>query len=69
VLTVGANILLAAGVVAAAMLWGYALWWLLTAISSILHTVAQGIPFNLGWWGSGTPVPHGKAKGCTQAWE
>lgn len=61
VLTVGANILLAAGVVAAVMLWGFALWWLLTAISSILQTVAQGIPFNLGWWGSGGPMTKLKA--------
>lgn len=52
-LKVAANIILAMGVIVAVMLWGYAIWWLLMAISSVIETMTQGVPSNLGWWGSG----------------
>lgn len=47
------NIFLAAAIVVSVLLWGYAMWWLLMGIASVLETFSQGIPFNLGWWGSG----------------
>lgn len=44
-------------VVAAALmamcLWGFAVWWLVMAVTCIANTMRQGIPFNLGMWGSG----------------
>lgn len=39
--------------VLALCVWGFAVWWLAMAISCIADTVRQGIPFSLGWWGSG----------------
>lgn len=39
--------------VLALCVWGFAVWWLVMAISCIAETVRQGIPFSLGWWGSG----------------
>lgn len=34
-------------------IWGFSVWWLVLAISCIADTVRQGIPFSLGWWGTG----------------
>ena len=37
-------------------LWGFAAWWLLLAVCSVVAVVKQGIPFNLGWWGAVFPI-------------
>lgn len=49
-------VITAAGGAAAMFLWGFATWWLLLAVCSMCATVRQGIPFNLGWWGSVFPL-------------
>jgi hypothetical protein len=41
---------------AALLLWGFAVWWLVQAVACVASCVRQGIPFNLGWWGSVFPV-------------
>jgi hypothetical protein len=33
--------------------WPVLCRWLMLAVSCIADTIRQGIPFNLGWWGSG----------------
>ncbi|TCL71160.1 TDT family transporter [Rhizobium sp. BK251] len=38
------------------MLWGYGLWWLVTAVMVTLHYMREGMPFNLGWWGYTFPL-------------
>ena len=44
------------GVVGALVLWGFGLWWLLTAAFLTLVQARRGLPFNLGWWGFTFPV-------------
>jgi hypothetical protein len=38
------------------MLWGFAVWWLVLAVACVSSCIRQGLPFNLGWWGSVFPV-------------
>lgn len=52
-LTNTGRVLVIAAALVAMCLWGFAIWWLVVAVSCIADTVRQGIPFNLGWWGSG----------------
>ncbi|QCP53685.1 C4-dicarboxylate ABC transporter [Trinickia violacea] len=44
------------GVLGGLLLWGAGLWWLLTAIFFTLRYRAEGLPFNLGWWGFTFPL-------------
>ncbi|MBW4046453.1 MAG: TDT family transporter [Proteobacteria bacterium] len=44
------------GVVGALVLWGFGLWWLLTAALLTAVQARRGLPFNLGWWGFTFPV-------------
>ncbi|MDB6146047.1 MAG: C4-dicarboxylate transporter [Pseudomonas sp.] len=44
------------GLVAGITLWGFGLWWLLTAVLITLRYLRGGIPFNLGWWGFTFPI-------------
>lgn len=44
------------GFIAAIMLWGYGLWYLIVAVFSVSITVKQKIPFNMGWWGLTFPL-------------
>jgi tellurite resistance protein TehA-like permease len=39
------------GVLAATLLWGFGLWWLLLACLVTFRYFWAGVPFNLGWWG------------------
>ena len=39
------------GVIGGVVLWGYGLWWLLTAALITARYLREGLPFNLGWWG------------------
>jgi len=45
-----------ASALAALLLWGYGLWWLVTAIVITLRYVRDGLPFNIGWWGYTFPL-------------
>jgi C4-dicarboxylate transporter/malic acid transport protein len=44
------------GLVAGITLWGFGLWWMLTALLITLRYLRAGIPFNLGWWGFTFPL-------------
>ncbi|WDH21252.1 TDT family transporter [Pseudomonas chlororaphis] len=44
------------GLVAGITLWGFGLWWMLTALLITLRYLHDGIPFNLGWWGFTFPL-------------
>jgi len=44
------------GLVTGITLWGFGLWWLLTAVLTTLRYLRTGIPFNLGWWGFTFPL-------------
>jgi len=44
------------GVIAAILLWGVGLWWLLLAILITIRYFRAGVPFNLGWWGYTFPL-------------
>ena len=44
------------GVVAAAILWGFGLWWLVTALLITARYLRQGLPFNMGWWAFTFPL-------------
>lgn len=44
------------GVIGAAVLWGYGLWWLILAILITLRYVRDGLPFNMGWWAFTFPI-------------
>ncbi|AZD23728.1 TDT family transporter [Pseudomonas chlororaphis] len=44
------------GLVAGITLWGFGLWWMLTALLITLRYLRDGIPFNLGWWGFTFPL-------------
>ena len=46
----------AGGLVAALILWGFGLWWLLTAVLVTVRYFRDGVPFNLGWWGYTFPL-------------
>ena len=45
-----------AGVLAALLLWGFGLWWLLLACLITARHFRSGVPFNLGWWGYTFPL-------------
>lgn len=45
-----------AGLVGAAILWGYGMWWLLLAVLITLRYVREGLPFNMGWWAFTFPI-------------
>ncbi|RDJ08992.1 TDT family transporter [Rhizobium grahamii] len=40
----------------AILLWAYGLWWLGMALAITARYVANGLPFNLGWWGYIFPI-------------
>jgi len=40
----------------AILLWAYGLWWLGMALAITARYVANGLPFNLGWWGYTFPI-------------
>lgn len=44
------------GIVAATLLWGFGLWWLLLASLITVRYFRAGVPFNLGWWGYTFPL-------------
>lgn len=44
------------GLVGGIILWGYGLWWLVTAILITLRYLREDLPFNLGWWGYTFPL-------------
>jgi C4-dicarboxylate transporter/malic acid transport protein len=44
------------GVLGGLLLWGVGLWWLTTAIFFTVRYCAEGLPFNLGWWGFTFPL-------------
>ncbi len=44
------------GVVGAAILWGFGLWWLVLAVLITLRYVRDGLPFNMGWWAFTFPI-------------
>lgn len=44
------------GLVAGITLWGFGLWWLLSALLITLRYMREGMPFNLGWWGFTFPL-------------
>ena len=44
------------GVLAALLLWGFGLWWLLLAVLITARCIRNGVPFNLGWWGYTFPL-------------
>jgi len=44
------------GIVAASILWGYGLWWLVLAILITLKYLREGLPFNMGWWAFTFPI-------------
>ena len=44
------------GVLAAVLLWGFGLWWLLLAILITIRYFRAGVPFNLGWWAYTFPL-------------
>lgn len=44
------------GTVAAILLWGFALWWMLMALLITTRYLKTGISFNLGWWGYTFPL-------------
>jgi C4-dicarboxylate transporter/malic acid transport protein len=45
-----------AGVVGAAILWGYGMWWLALAVLITLRHIREGLPFNMGWWAFTFPI-------------
>ena len=44
------------GAIGGSILWGYGIWWLLTAILTTAYYLRDGLPFNLGWWGFTFPI-------------
>lgn len=44
------------GVVGAAILCGFGLWWLVLALLISLRYVREGLPFNMGWWAFTFPI-------------
>jgi C4-dicarboxylate transporter/malic acid transport protein len=44
------------GIIGAAILWGFGLWWLVLAILTTLRYVREGLPFNMGWWAFTFPI-------------
>jgi C4-dicarboxylate transporter/malic acid transport protein len=44
------------GVVSAAILWGFGLWWLVLALLITLRYLREGLPFNMGWWAFTFPI-------------
>lgn len=44
------------GLFVGVILWGYGVWWLVTAILTTLRYVRSGLPFNMGWWGFTFPI-------------
>lgn len=44
------------GVVAATLLWGCGVWWLLLAVLVTARYLRTGLPFNLGWWAFTFPL-------------
>lgn len=45
-----------AGVIGAAILWGYGLWWWVIAMLATAYHLRGGLPFNMGWWGFTFPL-------------
>lgn len=52
----GGQILHAAGSLAALLLWGFTMWWLLIAIFAVLDHLRTGFPFSMGWWSFTFPL-------------
>jgi C4-dicarboxylate transporter/malic acid transport protein len=44
------------GVIGAAVLWGFGLWWLVLALLITLRYFREGLPFNMGWWAFTFPI-------------
>ncbi|WP_353214451.1 TDT family transporter [Salinisphaera hydrothermalis] len=44
------------GVIGAAILWGYGLWWWVIAMLATAYHLRDGLPFNMGWWGFTFPL-------------
>lgn len=44
------------GLIAAALLWGGALWWFALAALITIGYLRRGLPFNLGWWAFTFPI-------------
>ena len=44
------------GIVGGAIFWGYGVWWFLLAVATTIRYGAEGIPFNIGWWGFTFPL-------------
>ncbi|KAJ1677784.1 Plasma membrane sulfite pump involved in sulfite metabolism [Spiromyces aspiralis] len=47
-----------AGIFVGFIMWGFALWWAVLAISSVLNymLIKRTMPFNIGWWGFTFPI-------------
>ncbi len=44
------------GVIGAAILWGFGLWWLVLALLITVRYLREGLPFNMGWWAFTFPI-------------
>ncbi|APH57328.1 C4-dicarboxylate transport protein [Granulibacter bethesdensis] len=44
------------GIMAALLLWGFGLWWMMLATLITIRYWRAGVPFNLGWWGYTFPL-------------
>jgi C4-dicarboxylate transporter/malic acid transport protein len=44
------------GVIGAAILWGFGLWWFLLALLITVRYLRESLPFNMGWWAFTFPI-------------